>query len=504
MDATKNRSSLVLGTLLIVAGVLIILGQVFGYDRWWNQWPLIVVGVGVAFFIGMALGGRPLSGLAIPGSIITTVGLILWEQNTFNNYETWSYAWALIIAAVGFGLIVMGKQNDQRDQVQAGVRTLKTGLVLFLVFGALMEFIFSIGGVPHSRANLLFPGLLALLGLWSLVSHILAVVRRDDRPAEDRDLFWPALVTGLGILWTLTALNLLPVQQVSALLNLWPLLLIAGGLDLAFGRRSPWIGLVLGLLLVAVMFALITYGPRLGLNQTPAWMIGGANFSGGGLITQRVEGSGTITTETRPADGFDQIELSAGGAAEVIVGDSQGITVTADDNLMPYILTEVRNGKLSIRVKDGTSISPSKGIQYVINVRNLSQVEVSGTGEVRMAGLTGERLSLYSSGMARFELKDLQLNRMDINISGSGAAILGGSAERLTVEISGSGNLEAGDLKVQQADINISGAGQAVVWVLDALDAHISGAGNVSYYGSPATVQKELSGAGSVTKKGDK
>jgi hypothetical protein len=41
------------------------------------------------------------------------------------------------------------------------------------------------------------------------------------------------------------------------------------------------------------------------------------------------------------------------------------------------------------------------------------------------------------------------------------------------------------------------------VWVDNDLDATISGAGSVNYYGSPA-VTKQVSGLGGVSKSGDK
>jgi len=41
------------------------------------------------------------------------------------------------------------------------------------------------------------------------------------------------------------------------------------------------------------------------------------------------------------------------------------------------------------------------------------------------------------------------------------------------------------------------------MWVDDELDAEISGAGSIHYYGSPA-VTKQINGLGSVSRSGDK
>jgi hypothetical protein len=169
MDETRNRSGLVLGILLIAAGVVLFLGQYFGWSQWGELWPLMIAGVGLFFFVAMLAGGKPLGGLAIPGSIITMVGLILWFQNTYNAFETWAYAWALIIVAIGIGLIIYGKWSDRPEEVKGGLDTLRVGIILFLVFGALMEFIFNWTGVSQARGALIFPALLTLLGMVMLV-----------------------------------------------------------------------------------------------------------------------------------------------------------------------------------------------------------------------------------------------------------------------------------------------------------------------------------------------
>lgn len=54
----------------------------------------------------MLAGGRSAAGLTIPGSIITTIGLLLLYQETFDHFESWAYAWALIPTAVGVGIVI--------------------------------------------------------------------------------------------------------------------------------------------------------------------------------------------------------------------------------------------------------------------------------------------------------------------------------------------------------------------------------------------------------------
>lgn len=92
---------------LIGLGILFLVGQLLGISLIGWLWPFFVITPGVLFFVVMALGGKDASGFAIPGSIITTVGLILFYQNLTGHWASWAYAWALIFpTAVGAGMMI--------------------------------------------------------------------------------------------------------------------------------------------------------------------------------------------------------------------------------------------------------------------------------------------------------------------------------------------------------------------------------------------------------------
>ena len=133
----QKQSSIVIGVALILAGLVFLLLQAFPevaarFDLA-GQWPLIMVGIGALFLIGAVLGSPP---LAVPGSIVGGLGLLLYYQNVTENWESWAYAWALIPGFAGIGIMLMGLlDRSQRDQVRRGLRLVLVSLVLFLVFG---------------------------------------------------------------------------------------------------------------------------------------------------------------------------------------------------------------------------------------------------------------------------------------------------------------------------------------------------------------------------------
>jgi len=66
--------------------------------------------------------------------------------------------------------------------------------------------------------------------------------------------------------------------------------------------------------------------------------------------------------------------------------------------------------------------------------------------------------------------------------------------------VSGSGKVLAAELEANRCDIRISGSGDVEINVKNEIEANISGSGTVSYKGNPAKVNSHASGSGSVKK----
>ncbi len=198
-------------------------------------------------------------------------------------------------------------------------------------------------------------------------------------------------------------------------------------------------------------------------------------LGGCGIIGER--GSGTMATETRQVSGFHEIDLSGSGHVLVSVTGTESLTVEAEDNILPLLTSEVRNGRLVLGAR--RSISPTREIVYTITVVSLEGVSVSGSGIVTATGI--------------------DVSGFDVEISGSGTVVPEGVAEQIDLSISGSGRFDGDELVSSSGHVSISGSGRAVVKVTDVLDVEVSGSGRVEYLGDPA-VTSSISGSGSVSK----
>ncbi len=161
MMERRTRTSVVGGMLLILLGLFFLAYQVlpaqFGWLRVDMGWPLIVVAVGAGLLIFGLLVGAP--GMAVPATIVSGIGLLLYWQNATGNWESWAYAWTLIPGFVGLGIILAGilGEGRLRDALEGGFWLITISLVMFAIFGSFL------GGM-----NLLgpyWPALLILLGL---------------------------------------------------------------------------------------------------------------------------------------------------------------------------------------------------------------------------------------------------------------------------------------------------------------------------------------------------
>ena len=167
----RNAVTIGFGVALVLLGGLFLIQELTGFDVWHWTWPFIVVGVGGVFFVAMVLGGKNSSGLAIPATIITTTGLILLYQNTFNAWQTWAYAWALIFpTAAGLGTWIKGWWGDQPNTERVGLRMAEFGAILFLAFAAFFELLLNLSGFfVQSEGGVVVAVVLIAVGVYLLL-----------------------------------------------------------------------------------------------------------------------------------------------------------------------------------------------------------------------------------------------------------------------------------------------------------------------------------------------
>lgn len=178
MDPAR-RGTIFLGLALVILGGLALLGRAFSIDLLGLGWPIFVLAPGIAIFIaGVMVGGRAGLGLAIPGGIVSMVGVVLSIQAATGLWATWAYAWALVApGGVGVALVLYGLLTAQRDLVRQGVPVLLTGIGLFVGFGLFFEGVLHLSGDRLPLGEPILAGGLVVLGAAILLMSLFG--RRD-------------------------------------------------------------------------------------------------------------------------------------------------------------------------------------------------------------------------------------------------------------------------------------------------------------------------------------
>jgi hypothetical protein len=75
-------------------------------------------------------------------------GLILLYQNTADHFESWAYAWALVLpTSTGLGRMIYGSLNGKKEMVVTGGRSALIGVALFVVGAFFFELVVGISGL---------------------------------------------------------------------------------------------------------------------------------------------------------------------------------------------------------------------------------------------------------------------------------------------------------------------------------------------------------------------
>jgi putative autotransporter adhesin-like protein len=213
-------------------------------------------------------------------------------------------------------------------------------------------------------------------------------------------------------------------------------------------------------------------------------------------IGPSLHGSGVAKTETRDVGSYSEIEVGSAIQLDVTVGEPTSLVVTADDNVLPLVRTEVAGDRLKIYLDN--SLSTNIGVQVRASTPELTSLVGSGATKVNATGVTGEKFQIELHGASTGELSS-NAEVMDVTLSGASRGILAGSCKELIVECSGASQMNAADFTADTVTAELSGASSAQLNAKEELTAEASGASHLRYAGQPAKLTKQASGASTVS-----
>jgi hypothetical protein len=215
-----------------------------------------------------------------------------------------------------------------------------------------------------------------------------------------------------------------------------------------------------------------------------------------------VKGNGIARTETREVSGYTSLACGGLIKVEIDYGTSNTIQLEGDENILPYIETYVKDGELTIKVKERTSIKPQLPLRVHVSMTTINGIAQSGSGAIKGSGnfTSAQTTSIAMSGSGEINLKFNKFSGMSIRMSGSGSVNMEGELSNdLDVSQSGSGSINCEHVMSQNVNARMSGSGNLRVNASKLLDAQISGSGHIYYTGN-ASVSTKIAGSGKVEK----
>lgn len=222
---------------------------------------------------------------------------------------------------------------------------------------------------------------------------------------------------------------------------------------------------------------------------------------------ETVVGSGHVISEKRDVSHFTAVNLHGSGDVIITQGDTEGLVIEAEDNLLPLIESTVGDDgtlHLGFRRERQLSIESKKDVVYKLAVKDVERLTVEGSGSIHAESLNSVGMFLIKlPGSGDISVDHFKAPAVNATVDGSGTVKLGGETKSESVEINGSGTCETKNLRTDEAEIGINGSGEANVYVNTSLKVAINGSGEVSYRGHP-NVTKAIHGSGEVNGSGSK
>ena len=217
--------------------------------------------------------------------------------------------------------------------------------------------------------------------------------------------------------------------------------------------------------------------------------------------SEKIKGNGNVITKTISIDKFDKVNVGGSFDVNLIDGTEGKITFEGEENILPYIETTVKKGKLNIKFKENTNIKTTERLVITIPFKSIDAISLAGSGNVTVKKHMRSDDASFNIGGSGNITANVDANTVKTSIGGSGNIKLKGRADSFKCSIAGSGNVNAYELNTNSLKASIAGSGSVQTTVSSKIKASIVGSGSVYYKGNPKSIDTSSVGSGDVVDK---
>ncbi len=211
------------------------------------------------------------------------------------------------------------------------------------------------------------------------------------------------------------------------------------------------------------------------------------------IAFEMIKPSGEIVLHERDAGEFTKVSVSSGFELVLTQSDVKELSIETYENIHDYIITEISGDQLRIRRREGVSFSGNPKVKIYLSANHIERISSSGGGKINLnSGWEADELKVTLSGGGKL-YGTINVNSLDINMSGGSESELSGFAAHFVLSSSGGSRHRHFDLQTERGEVALSGGARAELNVSDTLEINASGGSDIRYIGDPKVATK-LSG----------
>ena len=194
--------------------------------------------------------------------------------------------------------------------------------------------------------------------------------------------------------------------------------------------------------------------------------------------------SGNLKTEKMEFCGFTAVEVGWAFEVSITQSSSYSVVISADEKIFDKIEVEQVEDTLVIDLDSGM-IDPTGLIRKAeIKMPDLKKLILSGATRGTADGFSNSnQFILELSGASSLDMNNINVGDAEIDVSGASTLDASGTAQDLRSRVSGASNMDLSNFPVNNADVEVYGASQAIINLDGVLNADLSGASRLEYFG---------------------
>ena len=217
--------------------------------------------------------------------------------------------------------------------------------------------------------------------------------------------------------------------------------------------------------------------------------------------SKKIKGNGNVITVNRTTFDYDAVAVGGSFDVKLVKGKEGSIKIEGEENIIPYVITEIKGSTLQVKYKKNTNIRTTRRLTVTVTYNDIDKVSLGGSGNITADGvIKAKDFKVSLGGSGNITLK-IDAEEITSSIGGSGNIKLFGKTDELDCSIAGSGSVKAYELSTDKLFATIAGSGSIRTTVNSKIKAKVVGSGSIYYKGKPKYIDTKSVGSGNVIDK---